>query len=73
MAKDKMTPVRCEIVLALADCQMRAAAAARKLYMDHTSVLYHIKVIKNITGKDPMNFYDLCELVGMVKGARANG
>lgn len=68
MARSEMTPVRCEIVLALADCSMRAAAAARQLYMDHTTVLYHIKIIKSITGKDPMNFYDLGELVAMVKG-----
>lgn len=68
MAKDEMTPVRCDIVLAMADCSMRANAAARKLYMDHSTVLYHLKIIKAITGKDPMNFYDLGELVQMAKG-----
>lgn len=69
MAKDEITPVRCKIILALADCNMRAAAAARKLYMDHTTVLYHIKTINAITGKDPRNFYDLCDLTQMVKEA----
>lgn len=68
MPKDQMTSVRCEIILALADCSMRANAAARKLYLDHTTVLYHIKIIKAITGKDPMNFYDLFNLVQLVKG-----
>lgn len=67
MAKDEMTPVRCDIVLALADCRMRAATAAKKLYMDNSTVRYHIGIIKSITGKDPMNFYDLGELVKMVK------
>lgn len=70
MAKDQMTPVRCDIVLALADCQMRAATAARKLYLDHSTVLYHIKIIKAITGKDPTNFYDLFNLVQLVKSGR---
>lgn len=67
MAKDEMTPVRCEIVIALADCKMRIAAAARKLYMDYSTVRYHIGIIKNITGKDPRNFYDLADLVQLVK------
>lgn len=67
MAKDEMTPMRCKVVLALADCNMRANAAARKLYLDHSAVLYHVKIIKNITGKDPRNFYDLVDLVEMVK------
>lgn len=68
MAKDEMTRTRCKVVLALADCNMRANAAARMLHLDHSCVLYHIKIIKNITGKDARNFYDLVDLVEMVKG-----
>lgn len=67
MAKDEMTPVRCEIVLALADTGTRATAAARKLYMNHSTVLYHMKLIKAITGLDPKDFYDLGKLVQMAK------
>lgn len=66
--KDEITPMRCKVILALADCNMRANAAARKLFLDHSAVLYHIKLIKKITGKDPRKFYDLVELVYMVKG-----
>lgn len=65
--KDEMTRTRCEVVLALADCNMRANAAARKLYLDHSCVNYHIKLIKAITGLDPRKFYELAELVCMVK------
>lgn len=68
MAKDEITPIRRAIILALADCRMRVNAAAKMLYINHTSALYHIKIIKNITGKDARNFYDLVELVRMVKG-----
>ena len=67
MAKNEITPIRRAIILALADCRMRANAAARQLYLDHSCVLYHIKIIKAITGKDPRNFYDLVELVRLVK------
>lgn len=67
MAKDEITPMRCKIILTLADCNMRANAAAKKLYMDASSVLYHIKIIKAITGKDPRKFYELLELLKMVK------
>ena len=70
MAKDEMTPVRCDIILALADNQMSISKAARKLFMNRASVVYHVKLIKAITGKDPLNFYDLLELVQRVKGEK---
>lgn len=72
MAKDEMTPVRYDIILALADNQMRISQTARKLFLDRNTVVYHIGLIKSITGKDPMNFYDLCQLVQMAKGQRVN-
>ena len=72
MAKNEITSIRREIILALADCSMRASAAAKKLYIDHTTVIYHIRAIKAITGKDPRNFYDLFDLVQMVKGDSAD-
>ena len=68
MAEKDMCKLRYSIILALADSKMRVAAAARKLHMHHTTVLYHIKFIKGVTGKDPMNFYDLVDLVKMAKG-----
>ena len=70
MAKDEMTPIRCDIVLALADNRMSVCDAARSLFVDRTTVLYHIGIIRHITCKNPMNFYDLYDLVKMVKGAK---
>lgn len=69
MAKDKMTPIRWEIVQALANNRMRVTEAARALYIDRSTVLYHLGMIKAITGKDPMNFYDLVDLVWMSEEA----
>lgn len=72
MAKDELTPVRRDIILALAENQMRITQTARKLFLDRNTVVYHIQLIKSITGKDPMNFYDLYQLVQIVKGEKAN-
>lgn len=73
MAKDEMTPIRCKIILALADNGMRACAAAKSLYMHPKNVFYHIKIVKAITGKDPKNFYDLVDLVSMAREIIADG
>jgi DNA-binding PucR family transcriptional regulator len=67
MAKDEITPIRCKIILALADNRMRVTEAARELFMHYSTVIYHIRLIKAITGKDPMNFYDLIDLVRMAR------
>ena len=67
MAKDEMTPIRCKIVQAMADCNLCVIKAARALYMDHSTIHYHIKLIKAITGKDPRKFHDLCQLLQMMK------
>ena len=66
MQADKMTPTRCNVVMALADCNMSGSAAAKHLFIDRSCVSYHIKRIKAITGKDPRIFWDLMELVDMV-------
>lgn len=73
MAKDELTPVRCKIILALAGNSMRVNRAAQAIYMDHSTVLYHLKLIKAITGKNPMNFYDLIDLVRMVREVLTDG
>lgn len=65
---NEMSPMRYAVVLAMADCNMRAIDAAEKLGIDHSTIIYHCKIIKKITGKDPRNFYDLVELVCLVKG-----
>lgn len=68
--KDEITPVRKAVILALAECNMSGNAAAKKLFLDQSCVSYHIKLIKAITGKNPRKFYDLVDLVAMVKGEK---
>jgi carbohydrate diacid regulator len=57
------------IVIALADHRMNIAEAARVLYMHRNTVVYHIQKIRQNTGLDPLNFYDLYELVKMARKA----
>jgi transcriptional regulator with XRE-family HTH domain len=57
-----------KIILALADYNMNEAQVARKMYMHRNSVVYHLHNVRDATGLDPENFYDLAKLVEMVKG-----
>lgn len=61
---------RCDIILALADNRMNVSEVSRQLYMHRGTVAYQIGRIKQLTGKDPMNFYDLHDLVLYVKAER---
>ena len=52
----------------LAENNMRATEASYELNVHRGTVLYRIGKIKALTGLDPMVFYDLIELLEMVKG-----
>lgn len=62
-----MTEQQMKIILALAECDMNRTATGRKLYMHVNTVCYHLGLIKNQTGLDPLKFYDLCKLVAIIK------
>ena len=62
---------RCKIIIALADNKMNVSEVSRQLYMHRNTVAYHINRIRQITGKDPLNFYDLYRLVMLAKEERA--
>ena len=57
-----------EIIMAMADCSLRISEVAQKVYTCGDNVRRHIKQIEQKTGKNPRCFYDLIELVEMVKG-----
>lgn len=63
----KLSEPRQKIILALADCDMNVSEVSRALYMGRSTVEYHLKRIKQLTGKNPVKFYDLCHLVLWVK------
>lgn len=63
-----LSEMQFQIILALADNGMNVSEASRKLFTHRNNVAYHIGRIAKITGKDPLNFYDLYDLVLFAKG-----
>lgn len=57
-----MTQLQAEIIVALAENQLSVTEAAKKLFMHRTTLNYHIRKIRNDTGKNPLDFYDMCNL-----------
>ena len=58
-----MTQLEAKIILLLAEHSLNVTPVSRALYMHRNSVMYHIRGIKKRTGKDPLDFYDMCELL----------
>ena len=56
-----------ETLFAIANSRMRLSDAARAMYMHRNAVTYRAEKIQERTGLDPMNFWDLCELLGMIE------
>lgn len=54
-------------ILAFAENSMRMPETARSLFVHYNTVKWRISKIKEITGLDPQNFYDLCKLVKMAR------
>lgn len=64
---DTLTKMDNDVILALAEKNMNRSSAARFLEVSGKCIENHEERIKRITGLDPCNFYDLHELVNMVK------
>lgn len=73
MNETQRSEMRRNVILALADCNMDVSKAARKVYMSRNGTVYYINQIKKITGKDPLNFFDLHDLVLCVKAEGIKG
>lgn len=56
-----------EVIVGLADYNMNVSEAAARLYMHRNTVVYRAKKIRRVTGKDILNFYDLCEMIPAAK------
>lgn len=57
-----MTDVQREIIKGLCDNGMSPSKAAKNLHYHRTNIWYHIYRIRENTGLDPTNFYDLIKL-----------
>lgn len=63
-----LTDLDIECVKMYAECDMSIAETARRMYMAHTTIVYHLKKVKKYTGLNPMKFRDLVKLMEMLGG-----
>ena len=61
--KEKLTDQNIKCVLGFAENNMKASETARSMYFTRNSVIYHLNQVKEKTGLNPYNFYDLMKLV----------
>lgn len=66
-----MTRLQAQVIIALADHDLNIAEAARSLHYHRNTLVYHIDMIRDETGKDPNKFYDLSELLPIARAALA--
>lgn len=57
-----MTRLQAEIIKGLAENGLSKTKTARALYRHRNTVVFHVEKVKESTGKDPMDFYDMIEL-----------
>lgn len=60
-----------DLLNALADANLSVSEAARTLFMHRNTVVYHIEKMRK-EGHDPLNFYQLAEMLGYVKQEAAD-
>ncbi len=59
----RLRPVQMQIVRALADNSLNVSKTARELYRSKSGMQHQLARIRECTGLDPTNFYDLNELL----------
>lgn len=59
-----------DVILGLAECNMCVSQTAKKVYLAQYTTWKRIYKIRTLTGLDPLNFYDLVELVQAVKDGK---
>ena len=64
LSKDRFAA---EVIVALADNSMNVTDAADAIYVHRCTVHYRVKKIREGTGLNPFNFYDLCKLLTVAK------
>lgn len=65
-----MNAIDKQFILVLAECNMNAAEAARRMMYHRNTITFRMQSIKKKTGLNPGNFYDLIKLVEMVGGEK---
>ena len=68
MIPEYMSRVDVEILTAFADGNMRITNAANTTSYDPRTIRYHLERIKQYSGLDPFNFYELIKIIEMIGG-----
>lgn len=63
MSRTVLTATDIEVLHALAENNMSTAGTARAIHMNRANIYYHINMIRDVTGLDPLKFYDMCWLL----------
>ena len=63
-----LTDKQRDIISCLAFNRMNVSFVARAMHYHRNTIVHHIKKIKEITGLDPLDFFDLQELYKMAGG-----
>ena len=63
----ELTELEKRIVLNFARCNMSITKTAQKMNYARNSIAYHLRQVKKKTGRDPKKFYELAQLVLIIK------
>ena len=58
-----MTLRQAETIVSLAKNNMNARATARAMFVHYQTVIYNIRMIRRNTGLNPLDFYELSQLL----------
>ena len=58
-----MTELQAKIIVSLAKNRLKTAEVARAENYHVNTVKYHVDKIREQTGRDPLDFYDMCQLL----------
>lgn len=64
-----MIDFEAKIILAFAQGNMSIKTAAELVGCHYSTIAYHLPIIRESTGLNPRNFYDLVELVTIARDA----
>ena len=53
------------VIRGMAQNRLRVRDTARAMHYSDQTISYHVKHIRELTGKDPRDFFDMCELLKM--------
>ena len=59
-----------DILITLVESGMNQSEVARRLCVHRNTVAYRLNKIRKTTGLNPLNVYDLIELIKRMKGGR---